>query len=53
MTNKGYLIEIFYLLVEKEDSEEGLVNLNKSNVSETAMEILSEILKKCETFKSP
>ena len=48
MTNKGYLIEIFYLLVEnREDSEEGLVNLNKMNVSVTAMEILSKILKKC------
>lgn len=47
MTNKGYLLEIFHLLLKKE--EVALVNLqihDPMNVSVTAMELLSKILKK-------
>ena len=52
MTNKGHLLEMFHLLVEREEGA-ALLNLviaDTMNVSVTAMGILSEILKKCEKF---
>ena len=48
---KGYLLEIFHLLLEKEEA--ALVNLivrDTMNVSVSAMKILTEILKECEKF---
>ena len=54
MTSQGCLLEIFQLLVNKEGA--ALVNLiiaDTMNVSVTAMKLLAEILKKCETFTKP
>ena len=49
---KGYLLEIFHLLVDREEGA-ALVNLaiaDTMNVSVSAMKILTEILNKCEKF---
>ena len=52
MAKKGYLLEMFLLLVDKEE-EAALLNLviaDTMNVSVSAMTLLTEILNKCETF---
>ena len=52
MTKKGYLLEMFLLLVDKEEGA-ALLNLviaDTMNVSVSAMTLLTEILNKCETF---
>ena len=52
MAKKGYLLEMFLLLVDKEEGA-ALLNLviaDTMNVSVSAMTLLTEILNKCEKF---